>query len=139
MRKSLFISLICGGLLQVEAETLVVAAGENFSVDALEIEEIRGIYLGKRFRLGNKKVIPLNLGIDHPLRRYFEQNVLEEERNTLAQHWLRAHYLGHHTPKVFKSQESVAEFLSKVENTLGYVEEETAQKYHLKILFRSKE
>jgi hypothetical protein len=139
MRKSLFISLICGGLLQLEAETLVVAAGDNFSVDALEIEEIRGIYMGKRFRLENKKVIPLNLGIDHPWRNKFERDVLEVDRNTLAQYWLRAHYLGHHTPKVFKSQESVAEFLSKVDNTLGYVDEETAQKYHLKILFRIKE
>jgi hypothetical protein len=79
------------------------------------------------------------LGIDNPLRNRFEQNLLKENKDTLAQDWLQAHYLGHHAPKVFKSQESVAEFLSKVDNSIGYVDEEIAQKYHLKILFRVKE
>ncbi|MFH0708854.1 MAG: hypothetical protein V2A75_01475 [Pseudomonadota bacterium] len=139
MRKLLLILLICGGLLQLEGETLVVVSGNSFGVDSMNVDEIRGIYLGKRFRLGGKKIIPLNLGIDNPLRNQFEQNILEEDRNTLAQYWLQAHYLGHRTPKVFKSQESIAEFLSKVDNTVGYVDEEIALKYHLKILFKAKE
>lgn len=139
MNKGLFFSLICGGLLQLEAQSLVVAAGENFRVNSLEIEDIRSLYLAKKFRLGNQKIIPLNLGIDNPLRYQFEENILSEERDTLAYAWLQAHYLGHRAPKVFKSQEAVAEFLSKVDNSVGYVEEDIAQKYHLKILFRAKE
>jgi hypothetical protein len=139
MQKSFFILLIFVGLFQIEVEALVVVSGNSFGVDSMNIDEIRGVYFGKRFRLGSKKIIPLNLGIDNPLRNQFEQNVLEEDRNTLAQYWLEAHYLGHRAPKVFKSQESIAEFLSKVDNTVGYVDEEIALKYHLKILFRIKE
>ncbi len=139
MKKVLFFWLICGGLLHLEAQSLVVAAGESFRVNSLEIDDIRALYLAKRFRLGNQKIILLNLGIDHPLRYTFEQDVLSEDRDTLAYAWLKAHYLGHRAPKVFKSQEAVAEFLSKVDNSLGYVEEDVAQKYHLKILFRAKE
>ncbi|HZF69277.1 MAG TPA: hypothetical protein VEZ39_00285 [Sulfuricurvum sp.] len=123
----------------MSADPLVIASGENFGVNAINIDEIRGIYTGKQFRLNNNKVIPLNLGIDNPLRSKFEQNILNENKETLAQYWLQAHYLGHRAPKVFKSQESVAEFLSKVDNSIGYVDEEIAQKYHLKILFRAKE
>jgi len=139
MKKALLSLLIYGGLLQVQGEPLVVAVGENFSVNSLEIYDIRSIYSAKKFRLGNQKIIPLNLGIDNPLRYKFEEDVLNENRDTLAYAWLHAHYLGHRAPKVFKSQEAVAEFLSKVDNSMGYVEEEVAQKYHLKILFRVKE
>lgn len=139
MKQILFILIICNGLTLLSADPLVIASGENFGVNAINIDEIRGIYTGKQFRLNNNKVIPLNLGIDNPLRSKFEQNILNENKETLAQYWLQAHYLGHRAPKVFKSQESVAEFLSKVDNSIGYVDEEIAQKYHLKILFRAKE
>lgn len=139
MKTLLFIWLIYNGLSLSAADTLVIVSGENFSVNSMDIDQIRGIYSAKQFRLDNKKIIPLNLGIDNSLRNKFEQYVLDKDKDTLAQYWLQAHYLGHHTPKVFKSQESVAEFLSKVDNSIGYVDEETAQKYHLKILFRLKE
>ncbi|MGZ5208942.1 MAG: hypothetical protein ACXWB0_07975 [Sulfuricurvum sp.] len=139
MKSLVLLWFICGSLLHLNADTLVVVAGESFRVNSLEIEEIRSLYLAKKFRLGNQKILPLNLGIDNPLRYLFEENVLNEDRDTLTYVWLKAHYLGHRAPKVFKSQEAVAEFLSKVDNSVGYVEEEIAQKYHLKILFRAKE
>lgn len=120
-------------------DPLVVAAGKNFVVDSLDAEEIRALYVAKKFRIGNQKIIPVNLGIEHPLRIQFEQDVLSEERSTLAHLWLQAHYLGHRTPKVFKSQETVAEFLSKIDNSVGYIDESMAQRYHLKILFRGRE
>ena len=139
MKNLLFLLLIYNGFFSFKANALVIVSGENFSINSMDIDEIRGIYSGKLFRLDNKKIIPLNLGIDNPLRNKFEQYVLDTDKDTLAQYWLQAHYLGHHTPKVFKSQESVAEFLSKVDNSIGYLDEETAQKFHLKILFRLKE
>jgi ABC-type phosphate transport system substrate-binding protein len=139
MKQILFIWLIYNGMSVTSADPLVVAAGENFGVNTISVDEIREIYTGKQYRLNDNKIIPLNLGVDNPLRKKFEQNILNENKDTLAQYWLQAHYLGHHTPKVFKSQESVAEFLSKVDNSLGYIDEEIAQKYHLKILFRAKE
>lgn len=118
------------------ADNIVVVAGENFCVDSLSKDEIRNIYLAKVFHVNNQKIIPLNLGIDNPLRLQFEQEIVNEERDTLARSWLQAHYLGHRAPRSFKSQETVAEFLSKVDNSLGYLDESVAQKYHLKILFR---
>lgn len=139
MKNLLFVLLIYNGFFFFTANALVLVSGESFSINSMDIDEIRRIYSGKQFRLDNKKIIPLNLGIDNPLRNKFEQYVLDKDKDTLAQYWLQAHYLGHHTPKVFKSQESVAEFLSKVDNSIGYLDEETAQKFHLKILFRLKE
>jgi hypothetical protein len=139
MKHILYIWLICNGVCILSADPLVIASGENFGINAISVDEIRKIYTGKEFRLNNNKVIPINLGIDSPLRKKFEQNILNEDKDSLAQYWLQAHYLGHHAPKVFKSQESVAEFLFKVNNSIGYIDEEVAQKYHLKILFRAKE
>lgn len=139
MKYLFFIWLLYNELSPLSADPIVIACSENFGKNTISIDEIREIYLGKRFRLNNTKIIPLNLGIDNPLRNKFEQNILHENKDTLAQYWLQAHYLGHRTPKVFISQESVAEFLSKVDNSIGYIDEEVAKAYHLKILFRSKE
>ncbi|MDD5053106.1 MAG: hypothetical protein PHO27_10285 [Sulfuricurvum sp.] len=139
MNRSLLFLLLVTLNVSLYSGMLVVAVGENSKLNSLGSEEIRSIYLAKRFRLSNLKVIPLNLGIDNPLRNQFEDEVLDENRDTLAQNWLQAHYLGHHAPKVFKSQEAIAEFLSKVDNSLGYLDEDVAQKYHLKIIFRGKE
>lgn len=139
MKYFFLISLWIGLIEEVSADALVVASGENFCVDSLDIDEIRGIYLAKKFRVGGHKIIPVHLGIDNPLRLRFEHNIVNEERESLSHIWLQAHYLGHRVPTVFKSQETVAEFLSKMKNSLGYLEESTAQKYHLKILYRERE
>lgn len=139
MKYFFLISLWIVFIEELSADTLVVVSGDNFCVDSLDIDEIRGIYLAKRFRIDGQKIIPVHLGIDNPLRLRFEHNIVNEERDVLSQVWLQAHYLGHRAPTVFKSQETVAEFLSKVKNSLGYVEESTAQKYHLKILYRERE
>jgi hypothetical protein len=139
MKRGLLIGLLCGMVFTLDAETLVIVSGENFSGGSLDMTTVRALYCGKRFRLGNQKIIPLNLGIDHPLRTQFEESVLDEDRDTLARNWLQAHYLGHHPPKVFKSSEAIAVFLTKVDNSIGYLDEETALKYQLKILFRIKE
>lgn len=139
MKRGLWLWLLCTMVLTLEAETLVIVTGDNFSGGSVDMSTVRALYSGKRFRLGNQKIIPLNLGIDHPLRTQFEESVLEEDRDTLARNWLQAHYLGHHPPKVFKSSEAVATFLTKVDNSIGYLDEETALKYQLKILFRIKE
>lgn len=139
MKRICLFWLMLGWLLQLHAEKLVVAAGESFKIESLDITDIRSIYTAKRVRLGNIRIIPLNLSIDNPLRYRFEHEILNEDRDNLANYWLQSHYLGNHPPKVFKSSEMAAEFLSKVDNSLGYLDEETAQKYHLKILFRAKE
>lgn len=137
--KTVLFFLFIFGISVCEADTLVVAAGENFAAETLGIDELRSVYNGKRFRLGNEKIILLNLETENTLRIRFEQKVLEENRDTLARNWLQAHYLGHRPPKVFKSPEGVAEFLTKVDNAIGYMDESTAQKYRLKILYRAKE
>lgn len=129
----LFFNVIIQSLF---ADTLVVVAGENFSVNTLTKEEIRSIYVAKKFHVGGQKVIPINLGIDNPLRLKFESEVVNVDRDILSRIWLQAHFLGYKPPKTFKTQEMVAEFLSKVDNSIGYVDESMAQKYHLKILFR---
>jgi hypothetical protein len=120
------------------ADGLVVVAGENFSVNTLTKEEIRSIYVAKKFHVGGQKVIPINLGIDNPLRLKFESEVVNVDRDRLSRIWLQAHFLGYKTPKTFKTQEMVAEFLSKVDSSIGYLDESMAQKYHLKILFRER-
>lgn len=139
MKRFLFISLWISGLGYLCADSIVIAAHPSFAIESLDKEEIKKIYLAKKFRISNQKILPVNLGLDHPLREKFEKKILNEDRDALMHIWLQAHYLGHRPPKVFKSQESVAEFIANVENAIGYMEESTAQKYHLKLLFKESE
>ena len=127
------------GVVSLEAKYLVIASGKNSALPPLGLEEVHDLYIAKHFRIGNQKVLLLNLEADHPLRHTFEHEVLRENREHLEYAWLQAHYLGHHAPKVFKSQEAIAEFLVNVEDAVGYVDEEVALQYHLTILFRVKE
>lgn len=122
-------------LSSLYGDKLVVAANIHFIKDGLSAEDVRNLYTAREFRIANEKVIPLNLAIDHPLRTQFEKTVLGQDRKELSAIWLQAHYLGHHPPKVFKSKEAAAEFLMNVDNAIGYMDEETALKYGLKILY----
>ena len=136
MMKMIPLGLFFLGMAYAGAADVVVVSGERFRYDSLSADEIRLVYTGKRFRFGDEKIVLLNLEPENPMREWFEQNILHQRRDTLAKNWLQAHYLGHKPPKVFKSTESVAEFLTKVDNSIGYTDEATARKYHLKILYR---
>lgn len=139
MMKRIALGLFFLGMAYAEATDVVVVSGERFRYDSLSADEIRLVYTGKRFRLGNENIVLLNLEPEHPMRAWFEHNILHKRRDVLTKNWLQAHYLGHKPPKVFKSTESIAEFLTKVDNSIGYTDEATARKYHLKILYRMSE
>lgn len=122
-------------IVSAHAETLVVATGEHCRWNEFSVEQIRDLYEAKRFRVGNERVVLLNLEAEHPLRKQFEQEILRENRENLSSAWLGAHYDGHPPPKVFKTPHAAAEFLNRVENAVGYLDESTARRYRLKILY----
>jgi len=118
------------------AEAIVVAVNPLCPIDRLSQQTISALYLDKRRTLQGHRVVLLNLALDHPLRRLFEEKVLRKSREELERYWLRAHFKGHQPPKVVKSQEAAARFLEKIPYAIGYMEASVAKKHRLKILYR---
>ncbi len=119
----------------IYADKIVIVANKNFPINYLDKKIIQKIYLDQIRVLKDKKVIPINLPYNHPLRKVFEKKVLNLKRFELQRYWIKAHYLGHRPPKVFNTQKTVIAFLKNVIGAIGYVEKEYAKKSELKILY----
>ncbi len=125
--------------ISLEAATYVVATNPSSKISHLSREDISALYLDKKHLLRGKRAILLNLPLDDKIRISFEKSVLRKSRVELQRYWLRAHFSGHRPPKVVKSQETAANFISKVRNSIGYMEKSLAQKNGLKILYEWRE
>jgi len=136
MQTKIFLLLFFSSILP--AQTIYIIANKNFPQKSLTKKEIKAIYLDKKHYIKGKKLLPLNLSHDNPLRREFEKNILQKSRSYLQKYWLKAHYKGHRPPKVLKSKASVISFVKKLENTIGYVDINISNIKEIKILYKAK-
>jgi len=125
--------------ITLEAATYVVATNPSSKISHLSKEQISALYLDKKHLLRGKRAILLNLPLDDKIRNSFEKSVLRKSRVELQRYWLRAHFSGHRPPKVVKSQEAAANFISKVKDSIGYMEKSIARKHGLKVLYEWRE
>ncbi len=133
MARLLLPLLLCASLY---AQSFVVAANREFALDKLTRRMVVALYLDKRQAIGGERVVLINLSLDDPIRGSFERRVLGRSRSDLQKYWLRAHFMGHRPPKVVDSEDAAALYIGKIENAIGYMREETAKRYGLKILYR---
>ncbi|WP_457596309.1 hypothetical protein [Hydrogenimonas sp.] len=117
------------------AQPLVIAANPQTPFKPLTLQQIRALYTAKRFTLQGRRALLLQLPLDHPLRKRFEKRILGRPRPYLAKVWIRAHFHGHHPPKVVQSLEAAAAIVAKVPYALAYMDRKSAMKHHLKILW----
>ncbi len=118
------------------AESFVVAINPSSRIEKLSAHTIAALYLDKRRSLKGYRVVLLNLPLDHPIRRSFEERVLHKSRRELQRYWLRAHFRGHQPPKVLKSQEAAARYVEHIPHAIGYMKESIAREHGLKIVYR---
>ena len=132
-----YIALFSFFISIVFSRELVIVSSSNSFLNKLNQKEVVEIYLGKIRRVKGHKIIPLNLKANNPLRREFEEKILKKDRKWLAMYWLKAHYHGHHPPKVFDSKKAIILFLKRFENAICYLDKKSAKKEGLKILYES--
>ena len=114
-------------LLWLHSMTLLLYANEYAVVTKSELgsvtkTQIKAIYLQKLHYLKEKKLLPINLEADNPIRKSFNKHILHMSYNRLKIYWMKQHYLGHRPPLSLHSQKSVKAFLNKVDGAIGYVE-----------------
>ncbi len=102
------------------ADTYAVIVNKNMK--NINKVQIKAIFLKKLVRVDGVKMVPLNLSARENLRKKFEKEVLHMGFSRLKAYWIKQHYLGNRPPLSMKSQESVKEFVKKVEGAIGYVD-----------------
>ncbi len=132
--KAIFLLILSISLLTAETSLAIVTNPYN-SIDRIDRTTLKKLYTGRQFQLKGHKVLLINLPYDNPVRIEFE-NVLGINRMSLKRCWLIAHYKGHRSPKVLKSQRAVAKMIKSIPYAIGYMEPSLAEREGLKIILR---
>ncbi len=132
--KAIFLLILSISLLTAEIRLAVVTNPYN-SIDRIDRTTLKKLYTGKQFQLKGHKVLLINLPYDHPVRIEFE-NALGTNRMSLKRCWHIAHYKGHRSPKVLKSQQAAARMIKTIPYAIGYMEPSLAEREGLKIILR---
>lgn len=105
----------------LHAESYVVITHPKTPLDSLTQWELKAIYLKQRRFWKDTKLTTLNLPPDHPLRKEFENDILQMPKRELDQYWMKQHYKGYRPPYRVESVQSMLMFVQKVEGAIGYI------------------
>jgi len=124
---SIFLSVSC-------AADIVVITNKETNLDSISREELRKVYLKIKTFVNGQKVIPVNLPPSSPLRKVFQEKVLNMDNEQLNLYWNEMYFHGVEPPIVLSSEEAVKRFVKKVKGAIGYIRRENVDK-DLKIIF----
>jgi len=122
--------------LQLSSFELLVIADKQFSENNLTKEEIQSIFLDKKRFINEEKILVMNHKPDHPLRRCFEENILEKTERSLERYWRKAYYQGKRPPKVISSIEMLFLYLNSIHPTIGYSDANATLTEEVRVLYR---
>lgn len=111
------------------AETLAVVVPLAHTGNLVEPAELSLIFLRKRlYWKSGKRIQPVNLATDNPLRRQFSREVLGSLPETQTEYWNIQYYHGISPPHVVSSQEAMLRFVAETPGAIGYVDACNADK-----------
>lgn len=119
----------------VQANTLyIIAHKESFS-KIEDTKHIADFYLLKRkFNAAGKKIIPINLPSNHPLRNKFSQVLFHRSPIALGEYWDRMSFRGVKPPLIQNSEKAVLLFVERIPGAVGYVNNKPSHKEAVIIL-----
>jgi len=129
---TLLILLMLTPLLYAADYAVVVARSSQ--ITRLEIDNIKDIFLRKRNFESDIKLVPVNLLGDDAMRRNFEQEILQMDRETISRYWVSNHFQGISPPATQASLLSIKLFVERVEGAIGYLPLEMIDS-ELKVLY----
>jgi len=112
------------------SNTFVVITSNHSNIASIDKKELQAIYLSKK----HTNLIPINLPFNSIQRDSFESSILNISHTKLNSYWIKQHYLGKRPPKVIKSQKGVLLFITKIPNSIGYIDKKSLIK-DIKILY----
>jgi ABC-type phosphate transport system substrate-binding protein len=103
---------------------IAVIAHKGITPAIWKQKEVARIFLGKKlFWENGVRVIPVNLPVEHPIRRHFSSSVLGALPEDFEEYWNAQYFHGIAPPYVLASEEAVRQFVATTPGAIGYVEE----------------
>jgi len=125
MRAHLFAALLLGGsalLAQAAEPVLAVVVPARRAGLAVDVEELSLIYRRKKLLwTDGRRVQPVNLSADHPLRQRFTEAVLRQSPEWLEEYWNEQYFHGIRPPHVLASEAAVLRFVAATDSAIGYL------------------
>lgn len=126
MSRSLFLVLAISLLMPLPVPAaepgviaVIVSPGHSARLNA---DDLALIFSRKKLYWANgKKIHPVNLSSDNPLRRDFSQAMLGNMPEAQAEYWNGLYYHGISPPHVVNSQEAMLRFVAETRGAIGYV------------------
>lgn len=112
----------------VHAAGYAVVVSRNTPVESMSPERIKDVFLKKRNYEGNIKLLPVNILGDAAVRKEFERNVLQMQREEINRYWITSHFRGISPPVTQASLVSVQKFVEKVNGAIGYLPKDMVDK-----------
>lgn len=98
---------------------VIVPAG---AAHRLTPEDLTLIYLRKKvFWEDGRKIYPVNLPTEHPLRTQFSLRVLGQKPEAMREYWNGMYFHGVLPPHVLSSSAAVQQFVAGTPGAIGYV------------------
>ncbi|MGE0483911.1 MAG: hypothetical protein AB7Q81_07215 [Gammaproteobacteria bacterium] len=113
--------VLLAGADRVRAGELAVIAHPG-AVTPLDHRQLADSYRGvRRVDEDGRRIVPLNLPVDDPLRRAFSLAVLGRLPEDLEAYWNERYFHGVSPPYVVSSAEAMLRFVAATPGALGYV------------------
>ena len=133
MRVLLLIALLSSvRVLSAQDYVVVVAKDSPITVD--DAGKIREIFLKKRNFDNQTRVIPVNLLGEERVRKEFESEILQMNRDEINRYWITSHFQGVSPPTTQASLQSVKRFIQSVNGAIGYLPKDMVDA-ELKIIY----
>ena len=125
-RLTIFCAVVFSGLLvcahSASAEDIAVIVARDAPAKILNVATLRDIYLKKIILdASGRKLIPLNLPADTPLRQAFTLTLFHKCSDELQDYWNQTYFHGITPPYVLGSQDAVVRFVAQTPGAIGYV------------------
>lgn len=112
---------ITSALQAAEPVIAVIMPAQREAV-SLDVDDVSQIY--KRRKLlwpDGRRIEPVNLPADHPLRRRFTESVLRMTPDAMEGYWNEQYFHGVRPPHVLASEAAVLRFVAGTRNAIGYL------------------
>lgn len=116
------LTLIFLFLSQTALADLAVIAHENFTVDTLEMQQLRSIYSGDSQYVNEIRIIPLDQLVNSENYSNFYSAVITKPMAQIISHWSKLIFTGKgQAPISLGSDQSIIKFVKDNPSAIGYV------------------
>jgi ABC-type phosphate transport system substrate-binding protein len=103
-------------------EALAVVVSASRPIEAVDAQTLALMFMRKKERWPDgRRVQPVNLPADDPLRHQFSMAVLQQTPAGLDDYWNEQYFHGVLPPHVVRSQAAMARFVAATEGAIGYL------------------